>query len=224
VERLRSGGHPDDYEKGAREQQKGAGAFTLCDRCNSTTGGWYAPAYTSFAKQGMNYLPASGSAGRFHISLKIHPLRVVKQVICMFMSANGPRFQTMQTDLVRFLLNKEVRHLPSHTRLFAFYSMGDRSRSSGVSGVITGLGSESPTNFVFSEITFPPFGFVLTFNSPPPDGRLADITYLADEFDYKEERVVWIQLPVLPIYTFYPGDYRNRDTVLRQGEQNIGME
>ena len=85
--------------------------------------------------------------------------------------------------------------------------------------MITGLGSESASNFVFSEITFPPFGFVLTFNSPPPDGRLADITYLADEFDYKEERVVWIQLPVLPIYTFYPGDYRNRDTVLKDAAQ-----
>ena len=69
VERLRAGGHPDDYEKGAREQQKGAGAYTLCDRCNSTTGGWYAPAYMSFAKQGMNYLRASRSAGRFHLSL-----------------------------------------------------------------------------------------------------------------------------------------------------------
>jgi hypothetical protein len=77
-------------------------------------------------------------------------------------------FQSIQTELVRFVLNKEVKHLPSHTRLFAFYSIGDRSRSSGVSGMMQGVGTESFTGFVFSEITFPPFGFVLSFNFYAP--------------------------------------------------------
>ena len=130
----------------------------------------------------MDYIRASRSAGRFYLSLKIHPLRVVKQVVCMFMSTNGTKFQSIQTELVRFVLNKEVKHLPSHTRLLAFYSIGDRSRSSGVSGMMQGVGTESFTGFVFSEITFPPFGFVLSFNSTPPDDRLTDITHFAGEF------------------------------------------
>jgi hypothetical protein len=136
----------------------------------------------------------------------------------MFMSTNGAKFQAIQTELVRFVLNKEVKHLPGHTRLFAFYSIGDRSRSSGVSGMISGFGSPSSTGFVFSEITFPPFGFVLTFNSPPPDARLTDISYFGDEFAYNDQRPLWIQLPVLPVYTFYPGDYRDRETVLKDGK------
>ena len=86
-----------------------------------------------------------------------------------------------------------------------------------------GVGTESFTGFVFSEITFPPFGFVWSLNSTPPDDRLTDITHFADNYSYNDEPLMWIQLPVLPIYTFYPGDYRDRDTVLKDGEQNLAQ-
>lgn len=221
VEKLRSGYHPDDYSQGGREKQRGAGAYTLCESCNNNTGSWYGPAYVKFAKQGMEYLQLSRSAGEFNLPLRIMPLRVIKQVICMFVSANGPKFQSVQPDLVRFVLNKELRHLPNHVRVFAFYSIGDRSRSAGVSALIKGYGSASSTGYVFSEITFPPFGFVLTFNCATPDDRLTDISYFADDFTFSEERILWIRLPVLPVYTGFPGDYRNRDNVLKDAEKNL---
>jgi|SRR5271165_1055265 len=221
VQKLRSGCHPDLYEEGGRKNQRGLGKFTLCESCNNKTGHWYGTAYVKFAKQGMGYLQASRYASSFLLSFRIHPLRLIKQIMCMFMSANGPKFQGAQQDLVRFVLNPDIRHLPSHLRLFAFYSIGDRSRSSGVSGVLKGYGTESPENYVFSEFTFPPFGYVLTFNCPAPDSRLVDISYLADDFAYKEERTIWLRLPVLPIFTFYPTDYRNRDQVLKDAEQNL---
>jgi hypothetical protein len=221
VEKLRTGGHPDDYDQGGRTQQRGAGAYTLCDRCNNDTGGWYGAAYVKFARQGMEYLQVSRSVGFFSLPLRIKPLNVIKQVICMFMSANGSKFQSVQPELARFVLNQEMRHLPGHVRLFAFYSIGDRSRSSGVSGLLKGFGGTSPTSYVFSEFTFPPFGFVLTFKCPPPDDRLTNISYWADEFTYNETRTIWPRLPVLPIYTFYPGDYRDREKVLKDGQQNL---
>jgi hypothetical protein len=178
-------------------------------------------AYVEFAKQGMGYLQVARSIGSFYVSFRIKPLNVIKQVICMFMSANGPKFQSIQAELVRFVLNKEVKHLPSHTRLFAFYSIGDRSRKSGVSGLITGFGTSSSEGYVFSEITFPPFGFVLTFDCEAPDKRLTGITYFADDFIYNQERTIFLRLPVLPVYTLYPGDYRNREAVLKDAEQNL---
>jgi len=61
----------------------------------------------------------------------------------------------------------------------------------------------------------------VTFNSPAPDKRLTDISYLADDYAWNQERTIWLRLPVLPIYTFYPGDYRNREQVKKQGEQNL---
>src|SRR5580693_1774474 len=66
-ERLRSGGHPDEYDTGGKEHQKGSGTYTLCEKCNNDTGGWYGRAYVDFAKQGMEYLRASRSAGDFHL-------------------------------------------------------------------------------------------------------------------------------------------------------------
>jgi len=221
IERLKTGCHPDTYDVDGRKQQRGAGAYTLCESCNNKTGHWYGGAYVEFAKQGMGYLQIARSIGSFYVSFRIKPLNVIKQVICVFMSANGPKFQSIQTELVRFVLNKEVKHLPSHTRLFAFYSIGDRSRKSGVSGLITGFGTSSSTGYVFSEITFPPFSFVLTFDCEAPDKRLTDITYFADDFTYNQERTIFLRLPVLPVYTFYPGDYRNREEVLKDGEQNL---
>ncbi len=195
--------------------QRGAGAYTLCESCNNHTGSWYGAAFVSLAKQGMQYLQTAKAAGYYmNLSFKIQPLRVIKQVICMFMSANGPKFQEAQPELARFVLNRRARHLPSHVRVYAFFTISDRSRSCGVSGLLTGFDGASKKHLL-SEITFPPFGFVLTFDSPPPDNRLTDITYFADNFAYEDKPCpVWLRLPVLPIYTFFPGDYRPREKVL----------
>jgi hypothetical protein len=111
-------------------------------------------------------------------------------------------------------------HLPAHIRLFAFYTIGDRSRSSGVLGLLKGFGGNSPISYVFSEVTFPPFGFVLTFKCSAPDDRLANISYWADEFAYDQTGPIWLRLRVLPIYTSFPGDYRNREKVLKDAGQN----
>jgi hypothetical protein len=54
----------------------------------------------------------------------------------------------------------------------------------------------------------------MTFNSPSPDDRLTDTTYFA-EYRYKQERTLSLKLPVLPIYTFFPADYRSREQVLK---------
>lgn len=222
VEKLRSGCHPDLYEEGGRQQQRGSGAYTLCEGCNSKTGRWYARDYIHFAKQGMEYLQASRSASTVTLPFyRIRPLNVVKQIVCMFMSINGPKFHSVQPQLTRLVHNREMRHLPPHARLFAFYSIGDRSRHSGVSGMMELVGTNSFRGYLYSEFTFPPFGFVLTFNSPAPDERLTDITYFADEYAYNQKRTIWLRLPVLPIYTFFPGDYRDRDQVLKEAGQNL---
>jgi hypothetical protein len=200
-------------------RQRGAGAYTLCVRCNNDTGAWYGPAYVRLTEQGMEYLQSVRSAPRFSLPFHIHPLRVMKQIVCMFMSVNGPNFQKAQPEMARFVLDRYARHLPDHVRVYGFYTVSDRSRSSGVSGRIDGVLNGSSTNCIYSETTFPPFGFVMTFNSPSPDDRLTDITYFADKYGHDDERVLWLPFPVLPIYTYFPADYRNREKVLRDAGQ-----
>jgi hypothetical protein len=58
----------------------------------------------------------------------------------------------------------------------------------------------------------------MTFASPVPDDRLTDITYFA-EYRYEDQRTLWLKFPVLPIYTYFPADYRNRENVLRDAGQ-----
>ena len=62
---------PDDM-RGGRYQQRGAGAYTLCERCNNTTGHWYGGAYLEWASQAMNIL--LGTPGKADVGIAVPPL------------------------------------------------------------------------------------------------------------------------------------------------------
>lgn len=59
----------------------------------------------------------------------------------------------------------------------------------------------------------------MTYGSPAPDDRLTDTTYFVDQYGYDDRRMLWLRFPVLPIYTYFPADYRNREKVLRDAGQ-----
>lgn len=208
-----------------RVQQRGAGAFTLCEKCNSDTGSWYAPAYGAWALQAMRIL--IGTAGRPTLvyPYNIFPLRVLKQIVCMFFSANSPRFHIHHPDLVRFVLNKELRIFPSYIRIYAFYTASNRSRSSGLMATLRGLGTSHSSTLLFSEITFPPFGFIMTVDeSPPPQNDFCEISGFS-QFGYNDWRdAISMKLPVMPIYTGFPGDYRTREQTLADIAENNRLE
>jgi hypothetical protein len=84
-------------------QQKGAGAHTLCEKCNSDTGRWYGAAYAAWAHQAMRFVIGTRGRPSLIYPFNLYPLRVLKQVVCMFFSVNDPQFQTHQPDLVRFV-------------------------------------------------------------------------------------------------------------------------
>jgi hypothetical protein len=122
--------HPDQYQ--GTPQQRGAGGYTLCAKCNSDTGAWYVPAFTNWAQQAMRIVIATRAKPSLAYPFNLFPLRVLKQVICMFFSVNGTYFHKAHPDLVRFVLNKESRDLPERVRVYAFYTFSNRFRASGV--------------------------------------------------------------------------------------------
>jgi len=218
-EQMLENEHPDDFE--GRQQQRGAGGYTLCEKCNNDTGLWYVPAFTSWAQQAMRFVIGTRGRPTLEYPFNLFPLRVLKQVICMFFSVNGTYFQKAHPDLVRFTLNKESRDLPERVRVYAFYTFSNRSRSSGVTAVAKGFGSGNSTIHAFSEITFPPFGFVLTVQSDPPQPGFCEI-FGFSQFEYRDWRCgITMRLPLMPIYTVFPGDYRTRGQTIadlqRQG-------
>lgn len=68
---------------------------------------------------------------------------------------------------------------------------------------------------LLSEISYPPFGYVLTIDSEPPDNRLYEITHFST-YGYQDFKIMTLKLPVLPTHLGYPGDYRNKDDILKR--------
>ena len=213
IQKLIGSADPDVMENvRGRKSQRGAGKYTLCPKCNNTTGHWYGPAYVDWAIQGLASLRISGGSPTLWV-FHIYPLRVLKQIIAMFLSANAPNFGDAHPSLVRFVLNRDANSLDPAIHVFAFYTLSNRSRQSGVTGLLSfsddGLSTQAK---FFSEITFPPFGYVLTINSPPPDGALFDISFFGGH-RYNDYQDVQLRLPAKHIYSWLPGDYRSRQEI-----------
>src|SRR5215470_5196886 len=73
-------------------QQRGSGAFTLCQKCNNDTGRWYGAAYAKWAEQAMRFIISARGRPSLEYPFSISPLRVLKQVVCMFFSVNSVTF------------------------------------------------------------------------------------------------------------------------------------
>lgn len=199
------------------KNQRGAGGFTLCPRCNNKTGSWYGGHFVLWCYQGMDILVRSGGHPTLYYMYKQYPLAIIKQIVTMFFSANGHKFREKAGELERFVLNREARHIPSMYRFFAYYNIEGGMRSTGIMGQFVTDGSNQT---IMSDISFPPFGYLMTIDSRPPDPRLFDITHFAD-YRFDEFAVKEIRLPVLPTHTPYAGDYRTQEDLHRDREENL---
>jgi hypothetical protein len=200
--------------------QLGAGAHTLCEKCNSITGAWYGDAFIDWAYQAARILKYTEGKASLYYQFRIFPLRVIKQIVCMFFSANGPNFREAHPDLVKFVLNKETKYIKPEIRIYTYYNLTGYSRQSGVAGLIK---VNENRYHIYSEIAFFPLGYLMTLESEVPDNRPVDISFFAN-YSYNDWKEFSLRLPVLPINTYLPGDYRNREQVLNDVAKNIMEE
>lgn len=194
--------------------QKGAGGHTLCQRCNNDTGSWYAAAYVDWATQAAERFTAREDAGELNVSLEVSPLRVLKQVVCMFASACGPTLFAEHTQLRKFVLDRYEQALPPDISVFAFAisTASTSTRQSGVSAVLDASLGGAETQ-CFSEIAFPPFGYLLMLGTAPADRALLDITPFS-AFQYGETgKALHLTLPVRHVSSPFPADFRARDQI-----------
>lgn len=207
--------HQNDIENYTRGtiQQKGMGAYTLCKKCNNNTGRWYSIHYAEWARQGLLLSSALHKSNLqstlFHI-FHILPLNVLKQIICMFFSVNQQKFSAKQKDLVKFVLDRNEKYLPNDINIYTFYNISSRMRVSGVSARIDNIlfQSQHKHMHVFSELTYPPFGYILTFDTLPPSDNLCSIKHFA-KYDYNEYADIHLRVPILPISSYMPADFRS---------------
>ncbi len=200
----------DTLTEKAVNNQRGAGKHTLCVSCNNNTGSWFAAAYVAFAKQAMPAAHTNSNDVRRVRGYSIQPLNVLKQILTMFCSACGPNFAEKHPALVRYLLNPESREYPN-TRFRIGAALFDVAHSTAArqSGISGRMNSESGKNETFSEISYPPFNFVLSLTGDFPDSRLVDITWM-NEFSHRERSYVFLPLLALSVNTYLPAVYSGK--------------
>lgn len=195
--------------------QGGAGRYTLCQRCNNVTGSWYGTPYITWAKQAFERIERSDGTLSLAYPYRVYPLRVLKQVTAMFCSACGPKLQERFPEIPKFVLDKERQHLPHGLRVFAYLIDPRKSagnRQSPMSGVMVGT-----KQYIFAEIAFAPFGFILTGDVKPISFDLLDITHLGGS-SYHRCETIFMKMPVLQINTWLPGDFRSKEDIMKTVE------
>jgi hypothetical protein len=210
------GAGPGEEVRG-RKQQQGIGCHSLCPKCNNDLGGWYSRRFVDWCYQGAYVLARSGGKPRLIYLHHIRPLPVIKQVLGMFFSINEAGTLSRDEYLVRFLLNKEMMHLPSKYRFFAYYNLHGRPRTSQTMAVVKfDTGSIS----LQTEIAHPPYGYVLTLDGGRPlDRRLVEISHFAS-YEYDQEETVPLHLPVLPTHSMFGADYRTQEEIDRDAARS----
>jgi hypothetical protein len=190
-------------------QQGGAGDYTLCVTCNNDTGTWYGAEYVEWVRRAFEMLdrvPGGrlAPAGLVPVTFSgVRPLRFLKQAVTMIFSANGPGFAEKNEELVRFVLNREARHLPALYDVYLTLVRGQHARKVGVGGM---LRFDSQDHVLLSEVAHPPFRIVLTIDSPPlkDHGRISHFGACGID----DEADVTLLLSTGEIYSPYPSDFR----------------
>jgi hypothetical protein len=185
--------------------QRGAGKYTLCDRCNTSTGGWYGAPYVEFVRQVFPLCHIVPPGTTVTVQCSIRPLDVLKQILVMFCSASPPTFAQKHPKLVRYLLNPTSRESDDQRIFISLYDLANSkaARQAGLTGRID-IGGNS---HVFSEISFPPFNLVMSVSGGCPDAKLFEITGFK-ESGHRERRTIKLTLNNLAVNSYFPGDYR----------------
>ncbi len=213
---------PENVPEGPK-CQGGISFHTLCRQCNNDFGSRYAPAFIRWCYQGMHILERSGGNPRLVYAHHINPLRVIKQIVAMFFSVNSDHFRQTQVgrELAWLLKNSHEKGLPKDVRFYTYFNVIGRPRYAPISSLAR---FNEGNVHVFSEITYPPYGYLMALGTEPPNRRLFDITHFAWS-ELGEERTVFLDLPVMPTHlTTVPGDYRTLDQINEQKEKNKRYE
>jgi hypothetical protein len=208
---------PGEALASGRYIQSGAGRHSLCAKCNNDTGTRYGAAYVDFARLAMILLHRSNGTMKLAYPYGIFPLRVLKQIVVMFFSTCGPSPRKAHPDLVGFVLNRSQRYFPQNVQIWAYLHDPVESISTRQSGV-TGM-MKPDGEYVFSEIAFPPFALIMSFNAEPVRQELCNLTHFhlggIDTWD-----VEYLKMLVLPVVSFFPGDFRTATEIQQSMTEN----
>jgi hypothetical protein len=201
----------DGSMKDGELQPRGAGAFTLCDPCNSRlTGSLYVPELKEWTTRGFglfkDVIKAGAGANLVEaVFRQVHPAAFLKQVIAMLASINSADFMDHHPALREFVLNPDALGLPSRYQFYlAVTAPGTTlARNGGLSARFI----EGSWNAVWvTDLVWPPFAYVMTIDEPAPYLAAGNITDFANR--RRTDKVdVNLTLPILVVDQPYPGEF-----------------
>ncbi|WP_331051175.1 hypothetical protein [Gemmatimonas sp.] len=189
----------------------GRGGHVLCGDCNHRTGGSYGGAFVEWSRIGMERLYQVRGKRSLNFHGDIYPLRVLKQIATIFFATCQPEFRSRHPELERFVLDERRTGLPEHYDFRVFWYGGGSLRQTGVVGA---LNTATGNVHVLAEFVHPPFGYVLSFDTPPGEHwpeRISDFS----RYDYDTRISLNRRFPVLETHWIIPGDYRTQEEIRR---------
>ena len=204
-----------------KNMQRGMGGYTLCESCNNLTGTWYASYYIKFANV-VGYLLTNkidtNEVQAFGVQIKdMYPLRIIKQVLCMFVSTMHPEFLDVNKDLREFILDKNSSKLDKSKYRISMYALKEhKNQWSGLNTMITENGVR-----VVAFMDLYPLGFILELDPKEENFKyVQDITNLGIDYDYNFKGILHMNLNILERNTLYPCDFRTKQEIEIQREES----
>ena len=202
--------------------QRGMGEYTLCETCNNNTGAWYANEYVNFVNT-IGYVLTNKvdlkNVKAVKIELKeMHPLRIFKQIICMFASTMHAGFFDAHLALRDFILNRESTNFDIKKYRISMYIL--KEFHFGWSGLnVMMYANEKRKTVAYMDLY--PVGFILEIDPTEDKFKyVSDITNMGTDFKYNDKGILGITLNILERNTFWVGDFRSKEDIIKQSQKS----
>lgn len=192
-------------EKVERVEKEGFIVRTICTHCNSRSGGNYGTAFKEFALQWRASGKESQSLPRTWLTFRdIQPLRVLKQLIGMFLAAQADLVPEKWADLRSFVQDKYRKYdFEEPLRVFLYRNNSRSGRIASFNGMAFLFSRGALPPFVVSEISWPPLGVVFTHDDHPLLRGFKEVTSWGS-FHFRQRANFAFSVPNLAVEHHFP--------------------
>lgn len=207
-------GQPARYES----MQRGTGFHSLCSDCNTycSNQGYVEELRLlgrSIGRKWSEFMPPyeehDATEGPSHFTGKaarMHPARIMRQVIAMFLAMSSEDAALAYPRLGQFVLDPEAQGLPYDARVWMTIIRGPVGRWVGLGGTEW---NDHGRSYPYAELVTVPLSFTLVLGTKLPHLTFCEITSWADR-GVDEAVAGEIQIPIGFSHTDVPGDFRTR--------------
>ena len=196
---------------------KRTGLYTrsLCEHCNNTYGRIYGPAYVDFVRQIAERIGDVDEYHRLQLSGVRWPLRILKQVMLQFVTANGSGFVRAKPWVAPFVRDRLKQGLPDDVCVYLFATNQAGGRTTGIAAH---LNLELRKSNTMAEFTFWPLGTVVSLDGEIEESGLSPIHHWAN-YRFDDRANIDIELIANPVATANPLDFRTQAKVIADGDR-----